>query len=44
MGAAPTAAGDYLLRLDTVVPGLGSLAAKGSDPALVRVTVTPAAG
>lgn len=41
---APTAAGDYLLVLDTVLPSLGSLAAKGVDPALVRVTVTPPAG
>jgi hypothetical protein len=43
-GTAPTAAGDYLLVLDTVVPGVGSLAARGVAPALVRVTVSPAAG
>ena len=43
-GRAPTAAGDYLLVLDTVVPGVGSLAARGVDPTLVRVTVVPAPG
>ena len=36
---APARPGDYLLVLDVVVPGHGSLAAKGVDPQLVRVTV-----
>ncbi|MFL5679204.1 MAG: hypothetical protein ACJ77B_01235, partial [Chloroflexota bacterium] len=41
---APAEPGDYLLMLDVVVPGTGSLAAKGVPPALVRVTVEAAAG
>jgi hypothetical protein len=36
---APEAPGEYLLVLDVVVPGLGSLTAHGADPAMVRVTV-----
>ena len=38
--AAPARPGDYLLMLDVVAPDIGSLAAKGVPPALVRVTVT----
>jgi hypothetical protein len=38
-GAAPAAPGQYLLVLDVVVPGRGSLVAAGGDPAMVRVTV-----
>ncbi len=37
--AAPAEPGDYLLVLDVVVPGQGSLASKGVDPQLVRITV-----
>jgi hypothetical protein len=33
------AAGQYLLVLDVVVPGSGSLSAGGVEPAIVRVTV-----
>ena len=40
-GSAPSVAGDYLLMLDVVVPGRGSLASAGVSPALVRVTVDP---
>jgi hypothetical protein len=36
---APSARGAWLLVVDTVVPGEGSLTALGSAPALVRVTV-----
>jgi hypothetical protein len=36
---APEAPGSYLVVLDVVVDGLGSLAAHGVEPALVRVTV-----
>jgi hypothetical protein len=36
---APTVAGDYLLLLDVLVPGRGSLAVAGVAPAIVRVTV-----
>ena len=36
---APARPGEYLLLLDVVVPGHGSLTATGSDPQLVRVTV-----
>lgn len=43
-GTAPAAAGEYLLMLDVVVPGLGSLASAGVPPALVRVTVEAAPG
>ena len=35
----PGAAGSYLVVLDVVVPGVGSLTAHGVEPALVRVTV-----
>jgi hypothetical protein len=37
---APTAPGDYLLILDVADPGTGSLAAAGTPPGIVRVTVT----
>jgi hypothetical protein len=40
IGTAPAAPGDYLVVLDVVTPELGSLAAKGVLPGLVRVTVT----
>ena len=40
---APTVAGDYLLLLDVLVPGRGSLAVAGVAPAIVRVTVSGAA-
>ena len=40
VGTAPAASGDYLVMLDVVTPELGSLAAKGVSPGLVRVTVT----
>lgn len=40
---APTAPGDYLLLLDVVSPAHGTLSALGSQPAMVRVTVAPAA-
>jgi hypothetical protein len=36
---APEAPGTYLVVVDVVAPGVGSLAAHGIDPALVRVTV-----
>jgi hypothetical protein len=39
IGTAPAAAGDYLVILDVVTPELGSLAAKGVSPGIVRVTV-----
>jgi hypothetical protein len=35
----PEAPGSYLVVLDVVLPEIGSLAAQGIDPALVRVTV-----
>jgi hypothetical protein len=38
-GAAPAEPGQYLLVLDVVVPGRGSLVAAGGEPAMVRVTV-----
>jgi hypothetical protein len=38
----PDAAGDYLLVLDVVDPGAGSLVASGAVPTLVRVTVSAA--
>ncbi len=41
-GTAPTAPGDYLLMLDVIDPQLGSLAAHGIEPGLVRVTVEAA--
>jgi hypothetical protein len=41
---APSAPGDYLLMLDIVTPQVGSLAAQGVDPTIVRVRVaTPIA-
>ena len=49
---APTAEGDYLLVIDVVTPEVGSLAAQGVEPTIVRVhvaepapaaTATPAA-
>ena len=36
---APTVPGDYLLILDIVAPGIGSLTAQGVDPTIVRVHV-----
>ena len=36
---APTEAGDYLLVLDLEVPGVGSLAAHGVEPTIIRVSV-----
>jgi hypothetical protein len=36
---APSQPGDYLLVLDVVVPGHGSMASNGVDPQLVRITV-----
>jgi hypothetical protein len=36
---APTAPGDYLLMLDILTPGVGSLSAQGVDPTIVRVHV-----
>ena len=39
----PAAPGDYLLLLDVVSPAHGTLSALGSQPAMVRVTVGPAA-
>jgi hypothetical protein len=36
---APSAPGDYLLLLDIVTPQVGSLAAQGVDPTIVRVKV-----
>ncbi len=38
---APPAAGDYLLMFDVLDPDVGSLAALGVPPAIVRVTVAP---
>ena len=38
----PTEPGEYLLMLDVVTPEMGSLAALGVQPAIVRVTVVPA--
>jgi hypothetical protein len=38
----PDKAGDYLLVLDVVDPGAGSLVASGAAPTLVRVTVSAA--
>jgi hypothetical protein len=38
---APTAPGDYLLMFDVLDPDVGSLAALGVPPAIVRVTITP---
>ena len=40
---SPAAPGDYLLLLDVVSPAHGTLSALGSQPAMVRVTVAPAA-
>jgi hypothetical protein len=37
--SAPAKAGQYLLLLDVVVPGQGSMSASGAEPALVRVDV-----
>src|SRR6266550_3116261 len=39
---APAAPGEYLVLIDVVVPGTGSLAVAGVPPALVRVTVSGA--
>jgi hypothetical protein len=39
--STPIAAGDYLLVLDVVDPRIGSLAATGAPPGIVRVTVVP---
>jgi hypothetical protein len=39
---APTVAGEYLVLIDVMVPGTGSLAVAGVPPALVRVTVSGA--
>jgi hypothetical protein len=36
---APETRGSYLVVIDVVVPGEGSLTAHGSEPALVRVSV-----
>ena len=41
-GTAPTAPGQYLLVIDVIDPELGSLAARGIEPGLVRVTVESA--
>jgi hypothetical protein len=38
---APSTPGNYLLLIDVVVPNVGSLAALGIGPQLVRVTVDP---
>jgi hypothetical protein len=43
-GAAPTDPGQYLLVIDVIDPVLGSLAAQGIEPGLVRVTVEAATG
>jgi hypothetical protein len=43
-GTAPAAPGQYLLVIDVIDPELGSLAALGIEPALVRVTVEAAPG
>jgi hypothetical protein len=37
---APNAPGEYLLVLDVIDPAIGSLAAAGVPPGIVRVTVT----
>ena len=39
---APAVPGEYLVLIDVVVPGTGSLAVAGVPPALVRVTVSGA--
>ena len=39
--SVPSAPGEYLLLLDVVTPGNGSLAALGVSPTIVRVTVVP---
>jgi hypothetical protein len=39
---APATPGEYLVLIDVVVPGTGSLAVAGVPPALVRVTVSGA--
>jgi hypothetical protein len=38
---APESPGAYLLVLDVIAPGVGSLAAHGVEPGLLRVTVSP---
>jgi hypothetical protein len=38
--AAPAAAGEYLVVIDVIDPVVGSLAALGVPPGIVRVTVT----
>jgi hypothetical protein len=43
-GTAPTAPGEYLLVIDIIDPELGSLAAQGIEPGLVRVSVEAAPG
>jgi hypothetical protein len=40
---APSAPGEYLLVLDILTPEVGSLAAQGVDPTIIRVTVAAAA-
>jgi len=40
---APKAPGEYLVFIDVLVPGIGSLAIAGIPPALVRVSVSGAA-
>jgi hypothetical protein len=40
---APSAPGDYLLMFDIVTPQVGSLAAQGVDPTIVRVRVATSA-
>jgi len=37
---APAAAGEYLVVIDVIDPAVGSLAALGVPPGIVRVTVT----
>jgi hypothetical protein len=39
--AAPVTPGGYLLMFDVIDPDVGSLAALGVPPAIVRVTITP---
>jgi hypothetical protein len=39
----PKTAGDYLLLLDVITPGDGSLAGAGVPPGIVRVTVSESA-
>ena len=41
---APSAPGDYLLVVDIVTPEIGSLAAQGVDPTIVRVHVARSPG